>query len=191
MSDNRIGNAMTTALDQPLAQPKTSPPGCSELATWTGFRFEIRSAEPRDKAALADFFLHLTPEDRRFRFLTGAPRLDHDMLERLTKVDHDRTEDFLAFDGDTLIASAMLAADAARERAEVAISVRADYKHRGMGWALLAHLARYAKEKGIELIESIESRDNVEAIALEKEMGFTATAYPGDATLVLVQKKLA
>jgi GNAT superfamily N-acetyltransferase len=178
------------ALDQLVARPKQSVANCTELATRTAFRFKIRPAEPGDEAALADFFAQVTPEDRGFRFLTAAQRIDHDMLERLIGVDHDRSENFLAFDGDALIASAMLAADAAGERAEVAISVRADYKHRGIGWALLAHLARYAKEKGIKLIESIEDRGNVEAIALEKEMGFTATAYPDDATLVLVQKKL-
>ena len=60
----------------------------------------------------------------------------------------------------------------------------------GFRWTLLDHVARYARDKGIKLIESIESRDNVEAIALEKEMGFSATAYPEDATLVLVQKRL-
>lgn len=174
-----------------LDQPDTlSVYGVSELTTWTGFRFSIRPAEPGDQAALADFFQRVTPEDRHFRFLSAAPRVNHDMLERLTKVDHDLTEDFLAFDADTLIASAMLAADHLRERAEVAISIRSDYKHRGVGWTLLDHLGRYARDKGIKLIESIESRDNVEAIALEKEMGFSATAYPGDATLLLVQKKL-
>ena len=46
------------------------------------------------------------------------------------------------------------------------------------------------RSKGVELLESIESRENREAIALEREMGFTATSYPGDASLVLVQKKL-
>ena len=181
---------MTTIVDQPQARPEESVANCTELGTRTGFRFEIRPAQPGDEGALADFFSQVSPEDRRFRFLSSAPRLDHDMLERLTRVDHDRTEDFLAFDGNVLIASAMLAADPALERAEVAISIRADYKHRGIGWALLAHLARYAREKGIGLIESIESRDNVEAISLEKEMGFTATTYPGDATLVLLRKAL-
>lgn len=181
---------MTEALSQPLAQSTDPIDERTELATWKGFRFEIRPARPSDEAIVADFFAQVTAEDRRFRFLTGAARLDHDMLERLTKVDHDRTEDFLAFDGDTLIASAMIAADPALERAEAAISVRAEYKHRGVGWALLAHLARYARGKGIKLIESIESRDNVEAIALEKEMGFTATPYPGDATLMVLQKRL-
>lgn len=163
---------------------------CTELATWTGFTFEVRPAAPQHEPLLADFFERVTPEDRRFRFLSAVPKVDRDILERLTRVDHQRTEDFLAFDGDVLIASAMVAADAAMDRAEAAIAIRPEYKHRGVGWALLAHLARYAEEKGIRLIESVECRENVEAIALEKDMGFTATPYPDDATLVLLQMKL-
>ena len=162
-----------------------------ELATWTGFRFRVRSAVPDDRNALEALFERITPEDRRFRFLSAVRKVDQDLLRRMTEVDHERTEDFLAFDGDTLIASAMLAADPDGERAEVAISIRAEYKHRGIGWALLDHVARFAGAKGINLIESVECRDNVEAITLEKEMGFTATAYPGDPTLVLLQKRLA
>lgn len=177
----------TTAAPSPAAAPVAD---CTELATWTGFVFEVRPVEPADEPLLADLLERLTPEDRRFRFLSAVTRIGHDMLQRLTKVDHERSEDFLAFDGDTLIASAMLAADPAMERAEVAIAIRPDYKHRGVGWTMLAHLARHAHEKGINLIESIECRDNVEAISLEKEMGFTATPYPGDSTLVLLQKRL-
>lgn len=180
---------MTTTA-APTAQDVPRLADCTELATWTGFVFEVRPAGPADGPLLADFFARVTPEDRRFRFLSAVPRVGHDILERLTRVDHERTEDFLAFDGDELIASAMLAADAAMERAEVAISIRPEYKHRGVGWALLAHLARYAEEKGIQIIESVECRDNVEAIAVEKEMGFAATPYPGDATLLLLQKEL-
>ena len=174
-------------LDEPVAPASTGV----ELTTWTGLRIEVRPARPEDRAALAAFFEQVTPEDRRFRFLSAVRRVDDDMLSRMTEVDHERTEDFLAFDGDLLIASAMLAADPAGERAEVAISIRADYKHRGVGWALLDHTARFAAAKGIRLIESVECRDNVEAIALEKEMGFKATNFAGDSTLLLLQKKLA
>lgn len=183
---------MKTTLDTATApRPRASPAAeCTELATWTGFRFEVRPVNPADEAALADFFTLVTPEDRRFRFLSGVRKVGHSMLQRLTKVDHEQTEDFLAFDGDTLIATAMLAADPAMERAEAAIAIRADYKHRGIGWALLAHLGRHARERGVTLIESVECGDNVEAITLEREMGFTATAYPGDPTLVLLQKRL-
>jgi hypothetical protein len=53
----------------------------------------------------------------------------------MTRVDHWRTESFLAFDqasGD-LVASGMLACDAAMETGEVAVSVRGDF--RGRAWA--------------------------------------------------------
>lgn len=175
--------APTTRSDR-LRSPTTG------LVTRTGFRFDIRPACPDDEAALAEFFRHVTPEDRRFRFLTGLREVGHDFLIRLTQVDHDRTEDFLAFaeGGDMIIASAMLAADPDLTRAEVAISIRSDYKKRGLSWTLLEHLSRFAQAKGIKTLQSIESRDNHDAIRLEREMGFVATAYPGDATLVLVQK---
>ena len=177
---------MTTATDAP--QPKLDEP--IALTTRTGFTFHVRPVTSADEPALDELFRGVTLDDRRFRFLSGVQQVSHDFLQRLTEVDHERTEDFLAFDGETLIATAMLAADAEMERAEVAISIRADYKNRGVGWTLLDHVAHQARARGIELLESIECRDNVEAISLEKEMGFTATAYPGDSTLVLLQKKL-
>jgi GNAT superfamily N-acetyltransferase len=179
---------MTIETPEPALLQDTTLP--TDLTTWTGFTFRVRPVSPVDAPALAELFEKVTPDDRRFRFLSGMQKASHDFLSRLTEVDHKHSEDFLAFDGDTLIATAMLAADPELERAEVAISIRGDYKHRGVGWALLDHLARHARSRGIELIESVECRDNVEAISLEKEMGFTATAYPGDATLVLLQKRL-
>ena len=182
---------MTTTTDAGQTSATSSEPGYEPLTTWSGFAFRVRPAGPADEVALAELFTKVSRDDRRFRFLSGVDKVGSDFLRRLTQVDHDKTEDYLAFDGDTLIATAMLAADSAMERAEVAISIHADYKNRGLGWTLLDHVARAAAEKGIKFLESIESRDNVEAIALEKEMGFTATAYPGDATLVLVQKKLS
>ena len=179
---------MSTAPE--AAQVQANIAGFRELTTWKGFRFFVRPAGPGDKPALARLFDKVSDEDRRFRFLSAVRRVDDEMLRRMTEVDHERTEDFLAFDGDRLIASAMLAADGAGERAEVAISIDAEYKNRGIGWALLDHVSRFAADKGIALIESIESRDNVDAISLEKEMGFTATSYPEDATLVLLQKRV-
>jgi len=178
----------TTTADRPTveAPPSDSP---IRLTTWTGFDFTVRAACPEDEALLAEFFTKVSPEDRHFRFLSGVERVGHSFLERLTQVDHDRSEDFLAFDGDTLIASAMMASDEAKERAEVAISVRADYKQRGVGWTLLEFTASQAAARGIAIVESIESRDNVEAISLEKEMGFAATAFPGDPCLLLLQKQ--
>lgn len=51
-------------------------------------------------------------------------------------------------------------------------------------------IAPDADQHGIRILESVECRDNRAAIALEKEMGFTTTGCPGDATLTLVRKTL-
>lgn len=165
--------------------------GDTVLSTWKQFEFRVRPAEPADEERLAEFFTHVSSDDRRFRFLSAMPKVNHAQLERLVGVDHETSENFLAFDGDVLVGTAMLAADPGLERAEVAISLRSDYKNRGIGWALLDHLANFARSRGIRRIESVESRDNRQALAVEREMGFTTEPYADDATLVLVSKNLS
>lgn len=167
--------------------------GSCELTTRSGLRFHVRPASPDDEAALADFFPHVSREDMRFRFLSAVREVGHQRLVEMTAVDHDRTEDFLAFDEDgrTIIATAMLALDAKRERAEVAIAIREDWKGRGIGWTLLAQVTRYAEARGVQVLESVESRANSAAINLEREMGFSVESCPGDSTLVIVRRQLA
>jgi acetyltransferase len=110
----------------------------------------------------------------------------------MTQIDYWRTMTFLAFGDDrrTIMAEATLATDPNGERAEVAISIRPDLKHRGISWTLLEHVLRYAQAQGIAVVESVESAENDAAIGLEREMGFTSTACPGDATLRIVRMEL-
>lgn len=164
----------------------------STLTTRTGFGFDVRPAQPNDEAALAEFFTHVEKDDLRFRFLSALNTVGHHLLASMTNVDHDRTENILAFDDDgkTIIASAMLATDADGKRAEVAMAIRGDYKRKGISWTMLDHIALLAKAKGIRTLESIEARDHHEAIEMEREMGFTASTCPGDPTLVVLQAKL-
>lgn len=163
-----------------------------ELTAHSGFKFYVRTARPDDEAALRDFFEHVTPEDLRFRFLTSVKEVSHDRLAQMTRVDHRETESFLAYEreGGPIIASALLACDAGLETGEVAVSISAGYKNRGIGWELLGHVTRYAEAKGVTRLVSLEDRSNVSAIQLEREMGFTSSAYPGDSTLVLLEKTL-
>ena len=158
------------------------------LTTRTGFEFHVRQVEPSDKEALAEFFTHVSRDDLRFRFLSPIPEVRESLLDDLVNVDHDHKEDYLAFDIDdkTIIASAMVGANADKSEAEVAIVVRSDYKHRGMSWTFLKYVIELARQSGIKKLQSIESRQNHAAIELEKEMGFSARSYPGDATLMLL-----
>lgn len=188
-----------TEKDRPMTQQTVAAPEplllgewCAELVTRDGIRLKLRPANPDDEPLLADFFGHMRPEDVRFRFLTPVPHPGHAMLSRLVDVDHVRDENFLAFaeDGETLVATTMVTADPAMEKAEVAIAVRADHRSKGVGWTLLDYAARYAETKGIRMIQSMEAYDNRDAIDLECEMGFSATFCPDDPRLVLVCKAL-
>ncbi|MFN5129355.1 MAG: GNAT family N-acetyltransferase [Sphingomonadaceae bacterium] len=185
---------MTDALAHPKptdANPGRQVPSITDLVfliTRTGFEFAVRPVVPFDEPTLADLFSHVDKDDIRFRFL--SPRKPgHEMFKELIDVDHDRKESYLAIapDGKTIIANAMVAADAANECAEVAIAMHRDYKGKGVGWALLKYIVEQEKRKGVKKLQSIESRENHEAIELEREMGFRASSCPGDASLMRLE----
>lgn len=166
----------------------------AELTTRTGLRLFVRPVTGEDDDRIDRFFASLSPDDLRFRFLTPLAHPSASLLEALIKVDHVRTEDFLVFADvsgrQELIASAMLAADAAMTKAEVAIAVKPEFKYRGVGWTLLDFIARDAKSRGIRILESIECNDNRAAIDVEEQLGFIARPHPDDPTLTLVRKIL-
>jgi acetyltransferase len=162
------------------------------LSTRTGISLSVRPATEADEAALSAFFDAVSDEDRRFRFLAASEHVSHDQLEPLLHADHYRSESFLAFDSATgeLVGSALLASDSKLDTAEIAVSIRGDYRGKGVGWALLDFLAEQARERGVRRVISIESRNNHAAIELEREKGFTPEAFDGDPTLVVLSKIL-
>jgi acetyltransferase len=164
----------------------------STLVSQNGLRFFVRPVRADDEGLLADFFAHVSPEDLRFRFLTGLSTVGHDRLAMMTRVDYRRTISFLAFDEDrkTVIATAMLAADPDRTRAEVALTTRSDMKAKGLSWTLFDYVLRYAKAERIGTVEAIECADHDAAIRMEREMGFTSVADPDDPTVRIVRRDL-
>src|SRR3546814_7489349 len=90
-------------------------------------------------------------------------RVSDDQIASMIDVDHTQTEDFLAFvDDGALVGLAMIAIEPAGERAEVAIADRADYKHQGVGWALLNRGADYATTRGCRTLEAVAGRSSEE-----------------------------
>ncbi|WP_447952820.1 bifunctional acetate--CoA ligase family protein/GNAT family N-acetyltransferase [Sphingopyxis chilensis] len=181
--------------DQPLAIAPLAirPPPMAwsaDLVTRSGFAFHVRPVRSDDEPLLAEFFTRVSPEDLRFRFLNGLGRIDHERLATMVRVDYRRTISFLAFepDGRTVIATAMLAADPDRTRAEVALVTRADMKGRGLSWNLFEHVLRYAEAERIGLVEALEFADHDAALRMEREMGFTCHADPDDPTLRILRR---
>ena len=162
------------------------------LKTRSGVMMTVRPASENDDGILQELFHQVRPEDLRFRFLTGMKEVSSERIHDMTHVDNRATETYIGFvnAGSKAVATAMLASDPKGERGEVAISVRADHRGKGIGWALLAFVARQAAARGLKVIQSMESRENHDAISLEREMGFKAQPYPDDASLVLLSKAL-
>jgi ribosomal protein S18 acetylase RimI-like enzyme len=146
-----------------------------------------RALTPTDRAALQGLLADASAEDVRFRFPGEGQR----SLERMTKVDHDRTENFCAYEESSgkMIATAMLASDATGRTAEIAIAIRAGFANRGIGWTLLDHVAGYAEAHGLDAVESMTGRDDTDVIGLETEMGFAVSALPDEC--VLLTKRFA
>ncbi|MEJ2410472.1 MAG: GNAT family N-acetyltransferase [Novosphingobium sp.] len=161
-----------------------------QLTTRTGINLTVRPASKSDEPALGAFFDAVSDDDRRFRFLSASEHVSHEQMAPLLKADHFQSESFLAFDDGELVASALLACDAGLDTGEIAVSVRSDYKGKGVGWALLDFLAGEAQERGVRRVISIESRDNHAAIELEREKGFVPEPFDHDPTLVLLAKTL-
>jgi acetyltransferase len=172
--------------------PTLSEPGGFTFHTRSGLILKVRPVDTDDAPALAAFFERLSPEDMRFRFLSGREHLSAAQLAEMIDVDHRHNEHLLAFDTQTdqLVASLQIAADEHMEVAEAAIAVARDFKGKGIGWALLKHAAELARERGIRRLCSIESRANHQAIEVERALGFRTSDYDGDATLTLVEAEL-
>jgi acetyltransferase len=173
------------------AEPDAFADAVSTVAPRSGGTLAVRAARPSDEALLEAFYDRVSPEDRRFRFFSAAAHIGHEQLAPLVEGDHFRSECYLALTPDgSLAGTAMLACDKPLDTAEVAISVRADWRGKGLGWALLDLMAGEARRRGVRRIIAIEDRENHAAIELEKEKGFVAHGIDGEPTLVLLEKLL-
>ena len=170
-----------------------SEPALADFVTRDGLVLAVRPARAEDAEVLGRFFDQVSDDDRRFRFLTAVRHVGPGQIDALTQVDHWRTESWLAFDkaGGALVASVMLACDAAMDTGEVAIAIHRAYRGRGLGWTLLDMVAREAQRRGVKRVVAIEDRDNHAAIALEREKGFEAHGLDGDPHLVMLEKRFA
>nr|WP_066761011.1 GNAT family N-acetyltransferase [Croceicoccus pelagius] len=160
------------------------------VSTRHDVQLTVRPVEAGDAQALVDFFRSVSADDRRFRFLSAQAHVGASQIAPLVEVDHWQSENFLAFDAETgaLVATAMLACDPRMDLGEIAVSIRHDYKGRGVGWAMLDLLGKAAQDRGLKQVIAIEDRENHAAIELEREKGFTPRPFAGDPALVVLTK---
>jgi len=152
----------------------------------------LRPIRPDDERLYADFFAGIAPSDARLRFFSPKPETSRRFLARLTQIDYAREMAFVALDGrdGRLLGVSRFMADPDFENGEYAVLVRSDLKGKGLGWALMQHLLAYARASGLGRIYGHVLRDNTTMIDMARQLGFTITADPEDATLVIAELAL-
>ena len=81
-------------------------------------------------------------------------------------------------------------ADPDRRRAEYAIAVRSDWKGHGLGYLLMTRLIAVAREWRIGQLVGQVLRENRPMLAMCRELGFTISTDPNDASVMQVRKAL-
>jgi RimJ/RimL family protein N-acetyltransferase len=124
-----------------------------EITLKDGQKAVVRPIRITDERALQDLFYRLSSESTYQRFLHYKTSHPHEEMLRLVGSDFDSAHALVAASsGDetsTLIAMARYDVDQATQTADVAFVVDDAWQQKGLGTALLARLAKSAKERGL------------------------------------------
>ncbi len=149
----------------------------------------IRPISEEDVELERRFIEQLSAQSNRFRFLGQIKSASPEMLKRFTHVDHATEVAFVALidDGGTKreIGVSRYSARADGLRCECAVAVSDEWHNRGLGTLLMQHLIEVARRRGIEVMYSLDARDNQAMRELADHLGFERKQDPDDATQVL------
>ena len=132
----------------------------------------VRPIQPADADALADFHGRLSAETVYLRFFSPHPELSEKELHRLTSVDHSDRVALVAELSDRLVGVARYERRPGTDEAEVAFVVADEHQGRGIGTALLEHLAAAARENGVTRFVADTLPQNVQMLAVFRAAGF-------------------
>ena len=152
--EDDIGAARSAARRATADRPEPAADVHGELTTLAdGAQIVIRPIEPGDARALAKGFERLGALSRFRLFRERVDRLTEERIAELTRVDHTSRETLVAIaaatgEGVGLARYTRLPDDPTR--ADVSCTVIDGWQHRGVGTALVEHLAARARAAGIE-----------------------------------------
>ena len=173
--------------DVPDGYPRTFE---RRLTLADGVEVLVRPVVPADAALLADEVAHADAETLYLRFFTPSIRLGPDRLRRLTDLDYRHRFAVAAFaeDGEG-IGIARYEGDAASTEAEIAVTVKPGWRHRGVASRLLELLDEAGRDNGIEGFFAYYLEENDGAAALLAGSGFGRPVFEDG--VVKVTKRLA
>jgi acyl-CoA synthetase (NDP forming)/GNAT superfamily N-acetyltransferase len=151
-----------------------------------GSAVHVRPISPDDADRVVALHARFSDRTRYLRYFSPYPRIPPRDLERFVNVDHTNREALVAALGDDLIAVGRyerLGQDATD--AEVAFVVEDAYQGRGVGSALLEHLAEAARESGITRFVAEVLPQNRTMLRVFSDAGFQVSREYADGVVHL------
>jgi len=158
----------------------------SEVELRDGSTVDIRPLGPADKKALAAGFRRLSDLSRYRRFLSPTDHLTEPQLAYLTELDHHDHEALVAIDRasrDGLGVARYVRSQVETGEAEFAVAVADDWQRRGLGTALLRHLAARAREEGISRFTALVLAENAPVLHMLDTFGKAQRRHAEDGTI--------
>jgi RimJ/RimL family protein N-acetyltransferase len=142
-----------------------------------GTKVQVRPIAPEDEPLLHDAVAAMSERSVYFRFFSPLKRLPDALAHRLAVVDYkDRFALVATTDKPThkerILGVARYDRVPNTDVAEVAVAVVDEFQRRGLGGALLAILARAARQHGIKNFTLIVLPENRQMLGLLRKMGW-------------------
>lgn len=136
----------------------------SRLRLKNGAGVFLRPVMPADSQLIVDMFNKMSPQSIYFRFLRQLNALPENMIRKFTHVNYNSESALVAViqeDGkDAIIAVGRYGYDPDEDITDLAVAVRDDWQHLGLGKSLLRKIVDIAKEHGISRFMCIMDSQN-------------------------------
>jgi acetyltransferase len=167
-----------------LPKPAIRPYPMQYVSPWTmkdGTAVTLRPIRPEDEPLMAKFHEALSERSvflRYFQLSKLSQRVAHDRLRRICFLDYDReiaivAERTVPQTGEReILAIGRLSKLHGRSAGEVALLVRDEYQHRGLGIELLRRLIQVARDEHLDSVQAYMLRENTEMRGLIEKLSF-------------------
>ncbi|MEM4701384.1 MAG: GNAT family N-acetyltransferase, partial [Candidatus Bathyarchaeia archaeon] len=140
----------------------------------------LRPIKPEDELLWLEMFKNFSEESIRYRFFQIIKDTPHEVRVRYCNIDYEREIAIVAElnEGDRkkILGVARISLEPDRRKGEIAFIVADPWQGLGLGTKMVDYAIEIAKEMGVETIYAIMLPDNVKAINLLRNMGFTIKA---------------
>ena len=142
-----------------------------------GTKVQVRPIEPSDEPLLHEAVAAMSERTVYFRFFTPLKRMPDALAHRLAVVDYNDRFAIVATMNrpngkERIVGVARYDRASGTDVAETAVAVVDEFQRRGLGSALLAILAKVAREHGIKTFSLIVLPENQQMLGLLRKMGW-------------------